>query len=173
MPDMTGKLIKLSDYKKHKLLLCFFRYASCPWCNLALHRLVLEAPRLDKLDLKVIAFIQSEPENIQRYIYDRHSPLPNFPVIADPKRKIYDLYHIDDSLKPLARAAVHVPNWFRATIGKGFRQGKVDGSLSLVPAHFLIGPQNLTIHSAGYSNDYFQDWPMIEILEFAQFGPKV
>ncbi len=172
MPDMTGKLIKLSDYRNEKLLLCFFRYAACPWCNLALHRLVLQMPRFDELGLKVVAFIQSEPANIKRYIYDRHTPLPTFPIIADPQRKIYDLYHISDSLKPLKTIATtkSIPSWLQSTLGHGFTQGKIDGSASLVPAHFLIGPYDLTIYKARYGEDYFNDLPMIEILEFAQFG---
>lgn len=169
--DMTGNTIRLSDYADQKLLLCFFRYAGCPWCNLAIHRLTLDLPRLEELGLKVIAFIQSEPENVQRYILDRHQPKPLFPIIADPDRKIYDLYGVNDSVSAAGRSFARIPAWLEATIAKGFHQGKIDGNASLVPAHFLVGPYDLSIHKASYGNDYFQDWPMIEIMEFAQFGP--
>lgn len=170
MKDMAGNIIRLSDYDGRKLLVCFFRYAGCPWCNLALHRLTLEAPRLKSLGLNIVAFIQSEPENIQRYIYERHTPLPDFPIIPDPGSEVYKAYGIRNSVRSAATSAVRIPSWFNATLGKGFRQGKIDGSTSLVPAHFLIGPDNFTIHQASYGSDYFQDWPMIEILDFAQFG---
>lgn len=169
--DMTGQRHKLSDYDGQKLLLCFFRYAACPFCNLALHRLTMTMPQLNELNLKVLAFIQSEPQNIQHYIYERHSPAPTFPIIADPQRKIYDLYGVHDSLKPLKRGLSHIPPWLKASLRQGYVQGKVDGSLSLVPAHFLIGPYDSTIYKASYGNDYFQDWPLLEILDFAQFGP--
>ncbi len=168
---MAGNTIRLSDYDGQKLLLCFFRYAGCPWCNLAIHRLTLDAPRLEALGLKVVAFIQSEPENVQRYILDRHQPKPPFTIIADPKREIYDLYGVHDSLRSASHSFIHIPAWLQATLGKGFTQGKVDGSASLVPAHFLVGPYDMSVYKASYGNDYFQDWPMIEIMDFAQFGP--
>jgi peroxiredoxin Q/BCP len=69
LKDIFGRRIKLDDYKDEKLLICFFRYAGCPWCNLAIHRLTMSFPAFDKLNLKVIAFVQSEPENVPYISY--------------------------------------------------------------------------------------------------------
>jgi peroxiredoxin len=167
---MTGRLIRLSDYRNDKVLLCFFRYAGCPWCNLAVHRLALEMPHFEKLGLKVIAFLQSDADHIQRYIYDRHIPPPPFPIIPDPKRRIYSRYGVGTSLAAGIRSVPKLPDWLRATIDKSFRHGVVDGNLGLVPAQFLIGP-DLKVYKAHYGRDYFDDISMVELLEFAQFGP--
>lgn len=174
-PDFTavavsGKTVSLADYKGKKLLICFFRYAGCPFCNLALHRLQVAVPQLEELGLNIVAFMQSEPENIQRYIYERHTPAPTFPIIADPDRTYYNLYGVQESVKPLSRAPLQIPSWLKATLWHGYKQGKIDGSVSMVPAHFMTDPYDGTIYKASYSSDYFQDWPMIEILDYAQFG---
>lgn len=168
--DITGRVIKLADYNGQKLLLCFFRYAGCPWCNLAIHRLIVEYPRFEQLGLKVIVFVQSQPENIKRYILERHIPPPPFPMIADPGRKIYQLYGVDDSLPAAVRSIRKIPSWLQAYAGHRFKQGKIDGSLTLVPAQFLIGQYDLKIYKAHYGADYFDDLTTIEILDFAQFG---
>lgn len=168
--DIYGNKIRLVDYKNDKLLICFFRYAGCPWCNLAIQRLTMSYRALDELNLKIIAFIQSEPENIQRYIFDRHSPKPQFPIIADPDRTIYDLYGVNDSISAAARSLVRLPDWLQSTHINRFKQGKVDGSLTLVPAQFLIEKNSQKIYKANYGADYYDSTPIVEIMDFAQFG---
>ena len=168
--DIFGKTIKLSSYKDNKVLICFFRYAGCPWCNLAIHRLTMSYPALAELGLKVIAFIQSEPENVKKFIYGRHDPAPPFPIIADPERKIYDLYGVDDSLSAGARSLVKLPDWLNATFAQGFKQGTIDGSTTLVPAQFLIERRSQKIYKVNYGADYYDHVPIVEIMDFAQFG---
>jgi peroxiredoxin len=63
--DVHGDKIKLSTYKDSYVLLVFLRYAGCPYCNLAIHRLALEYKQLLDNDCQVIAFIQSSKENIE------------------------------------------------------------------------------------------------------------
>lgn len=169
--DFTGQKITLSDYKSNNVLLCFFRYAGCPLCNLALHRLALAYKDLEPTGLKVIVFIQSEPENIQKNIYERHEPKPPFPIIADPKREIYDQYAVKDSKAAAIKSIRKVPSWISATV-KGFQQATFDGSLTLVPAQFLINKGDQTIYKANYGVDYYDHLAMIEITEFAQFGKE-
>lgn len=168
--DVAGKTINLADYKGKKVLLCFFRYAGCPWCNLAIHRLVLEYPKFKKLGLEVITFVQSKPENIQKYIFDQHVPNPPFPIIADPDRKIYNLYGVEDSYGAAVKSIKRVPEWFWNAAGKKYKQGKSDGSMTLVPAEFMIGPDEFNLYKVHYGIDYFDHLAMAEILEFAQFN---
>jgi peroxiredoxin Q/BCP len=168
--DIYGTKINLKSYKNDKLLLCFFRYAGCPWCNLAIQRLTMSYPELQKENLKVIAFVQSEPENIKKYILDRHNPKPAFPIIADPERLIYDQYGVSDSLVAASRSLVKLPSWLQAKYRNGFDQGKIDGSLTLVPAQFLL--ERNKIYKANYGVNYYDNLPIVEIMNFALFGSE-
>ncbi len=38
--DVFGVPVRLADYRGQRLLLSFYRYASCPLCNLRVHELL-------------------------------------------------------------------------------------------------------------------------------------
>ncbi|MCK5140845.1 MAG: redoxin domain-containing protein, partial [Candidatus Heimdallarchaeota archaeon] len=62
--DIYGNEISLKDYKEKKLLLSFFRYASCPLCNLRVNQLATIFPKLDSKGLQILAFFESPKESI-------------------------------------------------------------------------------------------------------------
>lgn len=140
--DITGKTFAVPGSKRGYTLLVFLRYAGCPWCNLAIYRLSLEYERLQKLDCEVVAFVQSDETSIKENIYDRHTPHPQFPIISDKVMKYYDLFKVDSSVAGTFRQITKIPYWLQAVYGQGFKQGKLDGDLFLVPGWFLIS--NLT-----------------------------
>jgi peroxiredoxin Q/BCP len=168
--DITGMHINLQDYEGQKLVVCFFRFAGCPWCNLAIHRLTIEYPKFEKLGLKLVVFIESDEDNIKKYIVDRHTPKPPFPLISDIGHKIYDQYGVEPSVAAYIRSVKKWPSWAYSVNKLGFKQGKVDGSAFMVPAQFLIDGNDFTIYKASYGVDYYDQLPMVELLDFAQFG---
>lgn len=170
--DVYGRPVKLSDYTGKPVLVAFMRYAGCPWCNLALHRLVLEYPMLQKQDCEVLAFVQSDEETIKTNIYGRHNPLPPFPIIADPDRHIYDLYGIKRGISPALKAVRDLPYWARTIKKLGFEQQKIDGDFFLVPAIFLIsgGRQQKILHQFE-SADFYGHESFIRIYEPLIFHP--
>ena len=46
--DIFGNRISLADYRGKKLLLSFYRYAACPFCNYRVHELKLNFRRFNK-----------------------------------------------------------------------------------------------------------------------------
>ena len=46
--DLNGKSIDLNDYKGQKVLLTFFRVATCPFCNMAVRDLITNYESLQK-----------------------------------------------------------------------------------------------------------------------------
>jgi peroxiredoxin Q/BCP len=165
--DIEGKKIKLSDYKDKKLLICFFRYAGCPFCNLLLHNLIVRYPKLNESGLEIIVFIQSPKESIiERTVQKQHLKSP-FPLIADPDQKVYKLYGVEPSLSKFAKTAVKLPLLLNSMYKNKFSQGKIDGDALLVPAFFLVGPSGLKIYSAYYSPDFATMIPDLDIANFA------
>lgn len=136
--DIFGKKVSLNAYKEPYILVAFLRYSGCPYCNLAIHRLSMEYDSLKEKGCEVIAFIQSSPDNIVKNIYERHAKKPNFSIVADPDRSIYKKYGVKDSLTGYVNDFKHMPYWVKAVREHGFKQTKIDGSLFLVPAWFLI-----------------------------------
>jgi peroxiredoxin Q/BCP len=164
--DVTGKKINLSAYKDTYVLLVFLRYAGCPFCNLAIHRLAVEHKQLLDNDCEIIAFIQSSKENIETNIYKRHALTPQFPIIADKEMEIYKKYVVTKtSIVSYAASITKIPYWVYAVKDHGFKQSKVDGKLFLVPAYFLVNGRTGTLVRTDYATSFYEHRTFTEIYQ--------
>lgn len=163
--DVFGKKVHLRAYHSQTVLLVFLRYSGCPWCNLALHRLTIESELLKKQNCEIIAFIQSTDKNVKNNIFKRHAKTPQFPIIADPDRKIYDMYGIQNSLVAAARSITKIPYWLHSVRKEGYTQTTVDGNLLLVPAMFLVSGHTNKILLASYGKSFYEHETFTSIYE--------
>jgi peroxiredoxin len=157
--DLNGKSILLSDFKDKKLMLSFYRYASCPLCNLRVLQLMQVHDDLKSKGLHFLAFFQSPKESIGRYVGKQDAP---FPIIADPERKVYKLYGVEHSWIGYLRGGVSM-KMLKALLS-GFMIGKMEGKRDLLPADFLI--ENLEIKKAYYGKKISDHIPIEEIRDF-------
>lgn len=152
--DITGNIVDLAEYPGQHILLSFFRFASCPYCNLRVHRMIERYSTYHDAGLAIIAVFESPRETMLRYVAGRMDT--PFPLIADPEDRLYRLYGLEKSWGNFARTFVNPPAFaksFRdaaiATFGKGFWPGKIDAPAHRMPADFLIGP-DMTVRQAWY-----------------------
>jgi peroxiredoxin Q/BCP len=125
--------IQLSALREHKVWLAFFRYASCPLCNLRVRDIILRHPQLTAQNIKVLAVFQSPPETIAEYVGQQAPP---FPLISDPDEILYKQYQLQTSLAGF----LHPKNMLvvKDAMKAGFKPGKMDGSKTRIPGDFLI-----------------------------------
>ena len=164
--DIEGRPRSLADYRGRRLLLSFYRYAACPYCNLRVHQLRARAEAWAAQGLHTLAFFQSPPERVSRIVAKGAAP---FPLVADPDRRIYARYGIESSTLGFIAGFVH-PKALVA-LGRGFMPGKMEGDKRLLPADFLIGPE-LTIDDAYYASNISQHIPLERIEVFAAGGAR-
>lgn len=162
--DAKGGHVRLSSFTGKKTMLVFFRYAGCPFCNLALDRLLAAYPRLSSMGLNVVVFFQSDRPNVERFILRRH--VVPFPVIPDAARATYDLYGVSTSVMAAVRTALHLDDFFRAW-AKGWPQPAIDGDFFLVPALFLID-KDLTVRAADYGKHFSVPFDFLAVEKFLQ-----
>ncbi|HSH55775.1 MAG TPA: redoxin domain-containing protein [Candidatus Limnocylindrales bacterium] len=167
--DIFGKPVQLERMSRRFVLLAFLRYAGCPWCNLAIHRLALEHPMLKREGCDVIAFVQSGKQQIQTNIYDRHKVVPEFPVVPDSARVFYERYGVQSSKAAVLSSVLKVPFWLQAAFKHGFHQTEVDGDLFLVPALFLVDTKTNQIVYSRYSSSFYEHTTFTEIYEHLTF----
>lgn len=158
-PDIGGISIRLGDYRGRYLLLSFYRYASCPFCNLRVHELLQRLPEFERRDLSLVAVFQSAREGIMDHVGKQQSP---FPIIPDPGHSMYRSYGVETSLRGLLLGLTLRMGKALKAMRKGFLPGRMEGSITLVPADFLIGPDG-SILIAYYGKDIADHLP-IEIL---------
>ena len=157
--DILGKEYDSSKLKS-KTLIAFFRYASCPFCNLRMHELIQNYPKLKKKGLKILAFFESPKNQIKKYVGKQDAP---FSIISDPKRIVYKKFHIESSKVKFAKAVAKVAK-FKEASKLGFKSGEKDGDIFIVPADFLI--ENGIIIKPYYGKDISDHMSLKDIMRF-------
>lgn len=141
--DMFGNSVDLDTFCGSPLLLCFFRYASCPLCNLRVQELIRSYESLHASGLNILAVFQSPADKMAKYVGQQKPP---FPLIPDPQAKLYRLYGVESSWGGFFRAwSIGLPKVFKAVIGKRFIPGSMEGDIHRIPADFLIDPAGIVI----------------------------
>jgi len=129
----SGETISLSQFKGQKVWLSFYRYASCPLCNLRINQMIKRYSEFSDAGLNIIAVFQSSKESVSEYVGQQHPP---FPLVTDPEEKLYKLYGLEHSLM----AMLNPYNILTASkaFAAGFYPGKMEGTITRIPADFLI-----------------------------------
>jgi hypothetical protein len=127
-------------------------------------RLVQEAGRYSAQGIQMIAVFESSAEYIREYLYRRGLP---FPVIPDPEGTLYALYGVTNSVPGLMVGMLRMPTLLRAFFSPGYRMALPDGSVTRIPADFLIGPDQ-TIADAHYGKDIGDHMAFRRIDRFAE-----
>lgn len=157
---IEGKTISLQEFAGKPLLLMFYRYASCPMCNLRIRDFAQNYPRLHERGLEVVAFFHSPARNIRAHAGKRHFP---FHLVADPKFNVYRSYGVETSW-PRFFLSMLLPSfyvdWIRA-MGYGI-WGGVDWQMGKMPADFLIGLDG-RILKAHYGREIGDHIPVAEV----------
>lgn len=159
--DIAGNIIALDQLSGSKVLLSFYRYASCPLCNLRVNQLIRLYPQLADQGLQIIAVFQSPAESILQYVGKQDAP---FPIIPDPKQDLYRIYQVETSWTGFAKAGLQISKLVEST-KLGYLPGKVEGDMNRVPADFLINEDGI-IHTAYYGADISDHLPEEEIIRF-------
>lgn len=169
MTDLNGSEIRLYDYKGKKVLLCFFRYATCPFCTMRFVRLTQEVERYAKQGIQVLGVFESNAKYIKKYLGNRGLA---FPIIPDPDGKLYRQYGVKKSLPGLMFGMFRMPTLLRALFDPDYRMAKPDGSMTRIPADFLINT-DMTIVETYYGNDIGDHISFKRIDKFAEHDLSV
>lgn len=166
LPALDGSTFDLNSLKGRPFMLSFFRFASCPFCNLRMHRLVQRYGELSPAggSFTIVAVFDSTPENLREHATRHQSP---FPVLADAGGGVYRQYDIERSMAGVVKGMVkRMPTLLYAMFGKGYLPTKINGDMTTMPADFLVDPLG-NIRLAYYGKDEGDHLPFDEIKRFA------
>ena len=164
--DIFGNLIRLEDYVGKKVLLSFYRFSACPFCNMRVHKLMGYADAYEKKGLHMISFWQSPKDSILEHVGQKNPP---FPMIPDPAKEVYTLYGVENSWGGALKLMTRQPSLAAQAMREGVNPKHIDGELNLIPADFLIRPDG-SIHRAYYGEHIGDHIPFDEIEKFLGFN---
>ncbi|MGY8763193.1 MAG: peroxiredoxin family protein [Fidelibacterota bacterium] len=156
--DYANQTQSIEKYRGKKLLISFFRYASCPLCNLQVHKLINHYTSWKNMNFEILAIFESTPESIKEYVGQQDAP---FPIIPDPDLTLYKLFKLESNWLKFVPAAIP----FLISIAHGFYPGKTEGDRSIVPANFLIDEKG-KIQKAYYGKHIGDHLSMKQINQF-------
>jgi peroxiredoxin Q/BCP len=159
--DIGDELIELKNFRGKKVMLSFYRYASCPLCNLRINDLIRQYPNLKGKGLEMIAVFQSPKSSILEYVGKQDAP---FPIVPDPEQKLYQLYHVSGDWGKFALGLVQPKKIFNM-LKRGYLPGKMENDINMIPADFLIDEKGF-IHTAYYGKDASDHLDMKVIEDF-------
>lgn len=163
LPALDGGMFKLDSIKGRRFMLSFLRFASCPFCNLRMHEL---AKRFNEFGegFTIVAIFDSSLENLQKHAEKHQAP---FPILADEKNIFYQAFGIEHSVVGMFKGMLtRMPSLLRAMLVKGYLPLVIKGSLTTMPADFLVD-ENGVIQTAYYGKDEGDHLPFERVKAFS------
>lgn len=167
LTDIFGRPTNLADYRGKKVFIGFFRHAGCPFCNLRVHSLVKMREGLLRKNMEMIFFFESKKETMLRSMF--HQEVSPLPLIADPEKKWYGIYGIEESFAKSAYS--HLTTFIQIAMKAQRTKLPIHAmasgeSFSTMPAEFLID-ENLIIRKLHYSQTLTDRLSLQVIEDFA------
>ncbi|MBB6731766.1 peroxiredoxin-like family protein [Cohnella zeiphila] len=168
--DPNGTPVSLNAHRGRKLLLAFFRFSACGLCNLRVQQFIRRYPDWREKGLDVIAVFESPEESLRMIVGKQNTP---FPLLADPKAELYDLYGVEVS-EEKTKATMADPrkeSVIAEIEAAGFKLTHEEGSnFERIPAEFLIDEEGV-VCLAHYGNLIFDHLPLETVDRFAAGQP--
>jgi thioredoxin-dependent peroxiredoxin len=148
LPSIDGTIFDTTSLKGKPYLLSFYRFASCPFCNLRVNELVRRYNEFGS-DFTIVAVFDSPFDNLKKFTEGHHAP---FPILADENNKYYEEYAIERSFAGMLKGMIfRLPTLLKGMF-KGYLPYVFKGSLITMPADFLIDKEGI-IQVAFYGKD--------------------
>ncbi len=164
LPNIDGSEFNIESVRGKRFLLSFYRFASCPFCNLRIHQLVNKFDELPG-DFEMVAIFDSPLDNLQRFTNEHHAP---FPILADEANTYYRKFGVQRSLLGVLKGAVlRMPTVMYAMFGKGYIPWAVKGSMTTMPLDILVDESGI-VQFAYYGKDEGDHMPFDQVKEFAE-----
>lgn len=144
MTNLAGEAVTLSDFKGQKVFLSFYRFATCPLSNFRVAQAMREHKHFED-DVTFVGVFESSDQYLKKFVQPRQLP---FQVMADPKAALYQRYGVEASWFSALKGFARLSYVFKALFRSGYRPGMLHGSISRVPADFLIDEEGriLALH---------------------------
>ena len=164
LPSIDGSQFDIKTLNKKRALVTFYRFASCPFCNLRINEIV---KRYDELgsEFEMVAIFDSPLDNLKKQTKRHRAP---FWILADENYHYFNKFSVEKSfLKFIKGTIIRFHRLILASF-KGYIPFTFKGSVSTVPVDILI-EKNGTISKVYYGKDTSDHLPFEKIKSFSNY----
>ena len=164
LPSIDGTDFDLSSLKGKRVIMTFFRFDSCPFCNLRIHRLVKRWNDFPE-DTVMVGIFDAKVSALKKRMKKHEVP---FTLVADETYEHFLNNGVKKSIFRVMLAPLRAPLTFLETLFRGYVPMTMSLSkLSTLPVDILID-ENGKIAKAHYCKDTVDHLPIDEMIEFAK-----
>jgi peroxiredoxin len=162
LPAIDGSQFDNYSLKGKGYLLTFFRFATCPFCNMRMAQLVQTKPKLGD-DFEIVAIFESEIDHLKKHA-NKH--LAKFPILADYERQYYKLFGVKKSVLGMLKGMLfRMPTALKAMF-LGYLPHEISSRLFIMPLSILVDKEGV-IQNIYYGKDEGDHIPLEQVVEFS------
>lgn len=161
LPAIDGSIFDTASLTGTPYMLSFFRFASCPFCNLRIHELGERFAEFGD-NFTIVALFDSPLDNLIQHAERHQAP---FPILADADNRYYQEYGIEHSVLGVLKGIVGRMATLRRAMSMGYQARIIKGRLTTMPADFCID-QDGVIQVAYYGSDEGDHLPLEQVKQF-------
>ena len=164
LPAIDGTTFDMSTVKGKRVILTFFRFSSCPFCNIRINKILKRWNEFAN-DTVMVGVFDAKIEELTKRMKKHNPP---FTVVAD---ETYEQYLQNDVKKSLLRvlwAPMRAPLTMLQALLKGYVPMTLSISkLSTIPVDILID-ENGKVVNAHYCKDTVDHLPINQLIAFSK-----
>ena len=162
LPSINGDIFNIKNISGKKTLVTFYRFATCPFCNLRIFELNKRYPELGA-EFKIVAIFDSKIDFLAKSMKKHDTP---FTILADENFKYFDKYEVEQSAWKFIVGTTLGFLRFCKALSKGYIPLQMKGSLTTIPVDILINTDGI-IEKVYYGKNTADHLSFEEIKEFA------
>ena len=165
LPAIDGAQFDNSHLQGKRYLLTFFRFATCPFCNMRLAQLVnmkkeLSSELLEQTE--IVAIFSATLAHLQEHA-NKH--VTQLPILADEHNKYYEKFGVKKSLWGAFKGAIlRLPTAIKGMV-LGFIPKEISSRLLIMPLSLLIDEQGI-IQAIYHGKDEGDHMPLAQVEAF-------
>tara|TARA_B100000459_G_scaffold146954_1_gene114535 strand:+ start:205 stop:747 length:543 start_codon:yes stop_codon:yes gene_type:complete len=164
LPAVDGTDFDLSKYKGKRVILTFFRFDSCPFCNLRIHRIVKRWNEFPD-DTVMVGIFDAKLSALKKRMKKHKVP---FTLVADETYEHFLNNGVKKSFFRVMLAPLKAPITFLETVFRGYLPMTLSISkLSTLPVDILIDEDGKIVE-AHYCKDTVDHLPIERMVDFAK-----
>jgi peroxiredoxin len=164
LPSIDGTTFDMSLMKGKRVIFTFFRFSSCPFCNIRIDRLMKRWEEFPEGTVMVGVF-DAKIEELTRRLGKRKIP---FTIVADETYEHFENNGVSKSFAKFMWGAMRSPLTFMQATLKGYVPMTFSISkMSTIPVDLLIGEDGKIVE-AHYCKDTVDHIPIDRMISFAK-----
>lgn len=163
LPAIDGSTFKMSDYVGKRVILTFFRFSTCPLCNIRIHRIIKRWNEFPD-DTVMVGVFDAKIDDLKKKMKKHNAP---FTIVADETFEHFEKNSVRRSFSRFMMGALRSPLTLMQATLKGYVPMTMSlKKLSIIPVDVLIGEDGKVVE-AHYCKDTADHLSIDRFIQFA------